>query len=196
MSEKATRILLIEDNPGDARLFSRMLRGAENPGFDIQHVKDLHSGLQSLNSNHFDVILLDLSLPDSVGLEAVSKVRAAAPDMPIVVLSGMEEPQTVMKAIQGGVRTYLKKSAVKAETLIEAVSSQPASVSWNIKVSSEELAQLRQIAEEIGKNQLMPKPSVTALLHKAIQSYIAAWENRPSAVQTPLGRSRTASRTM
>jgi len=84
-ADAAVRILLEEDNPGDARLVEILLFEVDSPaGFDIVHAERLGEALRRLDEQAFDGILLDLSPPDSSGLETVSRTRAAAPRTPLV----------------------------------------------------------------------------------------------------------------
>lgn len=103
-------VLLVEDNPGDARLVEIML---SEPGlmwdFQISHASRLEDALERLEGTPFDVVLLDLSLPDSTGTETVERVRTAAARTPVVVLSGQDDEQTALRALQGGAEDYLVK---------------------------------------------------------------------------------------
>src|SRR5918998_16716 len=108
-TDAAIRILLVEDNPGDARLVEILLSEVETPRFGITHVERLEEAVEHLRSSEFEVILLDLSLPDSSGLETVSRTRAAAPRTPMVVLSGQDDEETALRAVQQGAQDYLIK---------------------------------------------------------------------------------------
>ena len=85
------RALLIEDNPGDARLIREMLARTQDVQFDLECVEQLAEGLEYLASKGTDVILLDLSLPDSWGLDTFLKVQARAGQAPIIVLTGTKD---------------------------------------------------------------------------------------------------------
>ncbi|MFH1314709.1 MAG: response regulator, partial [Candidatus Eisenbacteria bacterium] len=78
MATDETRVLLIEDNPGDTRLIREMTNEVQNMGFRIEVADRLHIGLEMLERGSFDVILLDLSLPDSCGIETVIRASRAA----------------------------------------------------------------------------------------------------------------------
>ena len=101
------RVLLVEDNPGDARLVEILLSEAGS-GFDVKHAGTLGEALDELD-RPFDVVLLDLSLPDSAGLETVDRMRRAAPQLPLVVLSGRDDEEVALQALQGGAEDYLVK---------------------------------------------------------------------------------------
>jgi len=103
------RVLLIEDNPGDARLIRDTLAQMELPRFELAHVDRLATGLARLAQDDVDVVLLDLSLPDSQGLATLVECQANAPRVPIVVLTGLADEATALKALQQGAQDYLVK---------------------------------------------------------------------------------------
>jgi diguanylate cyclase (GGDEF)-like protein len=121
LSERSpVRVLLVEDNPGDARLVEILLSEA-GTGFEVRHVEALGGAVEELDRSPFDVILLDLSLPDSSGLETVERVRTAVPEMPVVVLSGRDDEETALQALQGGVEDYLVKGRGDGELMARAI---------------------------------------------------------------------------
>jgi DNA-binding response OmpR family regulator len=93
--------LLIEDNPGDARLLREMLRDASTgqSRVDLLHGDRLAAGLELLATNDPDVVLLDLTLPDSHGMDTFATVHAADQHVPIVVLSGMDDEELAVRAV-------------------------------------------------------------------------------------------------
>ena len=91
MNPSAVRILLVEDNPGDARLLRESLRDVESLACELTHVERLDDALRCLKTRAFDALLLDLSLPDSQGPGTVTRIAAAAPHIPIVVLTGTDD---------------------------------------------------------------------------------------------------------
>jgi diguanylate cyclase (GGDEF)-like protein len=115
------KVLLIEDNPGDARLIREML--AEDPAapFRMTHSDRLSHGLEALAQNDTDIVLLDLSLPDSYGLETFSKVYAHSPKVPIIVLSGNDDQQLALYAVKSGAQDYLVKGKIDRELLLKAM---------------------------------------------------------------------------
>src|ERR1043166_2059125 len=121
MPHKRIRVLLIEDNPGDAKLVRVMLKAATEPGFEVQHVKDLQTGLAQMKSQDFDVLLLDLNLPDSQDLGTLWRAHAHAPSIPIVILTGIEDRQKAMEAMTRGAKDYLVKGKVDAHLLERAI---------------------------------------------------------------------------
>jgi signal transduction histidine kinase len=120
MSEKATRVLLIEDNPGDADLVRlRLVEGKS--AAEVNCVNRLSDGLDSLKERSPSVILLDLNLPDSQGAETFRKVLEKAPNVPIVILSGQDDEVLAMKALHQGVQDYLVKGAISSSGLDRAM---------------------------------------------------------------------------
>ena len=117
------RALVVEDNPGDARLIRETLRDsrADAARIDLTFAERLDAVLEKLDQHVFDVILLDLSLPDSQGFDTFSQVHAAAPDTPIVVLSGLDDEAIAMRAVHGGAQDYLVKGHADGHTLLRAI---------------------------------------------------------------------------
>jgi PAS domain S-box-containing protein len=113
------RILLVEDNPGDVRLMQEYLLGdrAAADGFQLVHEDRLARGLERLAEADCDAVLLDLSLPDSQGIETLVRARAAAPGIPIVVLTSLDDESLGMQLIQNGAEDYLVKGEVTAPLL-------------------------------------------------------------------------------
>ena len=114
------RILLIEDNPGDARLIRESLAEAAGNPFDVTRADRLDDGLQHLAPGAVDVVLLDLSLPDSRGLDTVGKVIERAPWVPIVVLTGLDDKDLAVEAVRRGAQDYLVKGQADGELLARA----------------------------------------------------------------------------
>ena len=108
-SNNEIRVLLIEDNPGDARLLRELLSEAVNTRFRVQHALDLASGLERLAAGDIDIALLDLSLPDSHGADTFRRAHACAPQVPMIVLSGTDNEALAVKTVQEGAQDYLVK---------------------------------------------------------------------------------------
>jgi len=116
------KVLLVEDNPGDARLIEEMIKEVEGPArFDLVHVQSLAEAIHSLVTDSFDSVLLDLGLPDSSGLDTLVKVNAQAPQMPIVVLTGLADEAVSAEALRRGASDYLVKGRVDSNVLVRAV---------------------------------------------------------------------------
>ena len=106
------RILLVEDDAGDALLVQEMLSEIKAPHFIVTHVDRVAKAMDQLRAAQFEVILLDLSLPDGQGMELVKAVRQAAPETPIVVMSGQRDEDLALKIVQEGVQDYCVKGYV------------------------------------------------------------------------------------
>jgi two-component system cell cycle response regulator len=121
MTTQQIRALLIEDNPGDARLIEMALSETRAAFFQLEKVERLSDGLERLAAGGIDVLLLDLSLPDSHGIETFERVAAEAPGVPIVVLSGMSDEQLGARAVNAGAQDYLVKGRGDGESLARAI---------------------------------------------------------------------------
>lgn len=110
------RVLLIEDNPADETLVRHLLREAR-PGIEIQACRTLGAGLTELSHHDADAVLLDLSLPDSQGLETLSRLLATRDDVPVVVLTGLDDEESAVRALQAGAQDYLVKGSHDAALL-------------------------------------------------------------------------------
>jgi DNA-binding NarL/FixJ family response regulator len=114
-------VLLIEDNPGDARLIGEMLAEEETQPFRLSHAARLDAGIEQLSHKGVDLVLLDLSLPDSHGLETFAKVYAHSPKVPIIVLSGNDDQQLALYAVKSGAQDYLVKGKIDSALLLKAM---------------------------------------------------------------------------
>jgi two-component system sensor histidine kinase UhpB len=121
MPDIPMKILLIEDNPGDARLIREMLADAGRQGFAIEWVPRLSDGLERLDQGEIDLVLLDLGLPDSQGLDTFIKIHAQASQVPFVVLTGLADETLALSAMRQGAQDYLVKGATDASALLRAI---------------------------------------------------------------------------
>jgi PAS domain S-box-containing protein len=117
---KPIEILLVEDNPGDADLIGELLPRDGAVSFEVKHAARLSTALELLGAEHFDLVLLDLGLPDSVGLDTVRAVLRQAPDLPIVVVTGNDDEYTGLAAIREGAQDYMVKGHITG-TLLSGV---------------------------------------------------------------------------
>lgn len=113
--------LLIEDNPGDARLLREMLRDQGEHQIGVTHVGCMFDAEASLLEHVVDVILVDLGLPDAQGLDALRRARAAAPHAPVVVLTGSSNPLLALQALQAGAQDYLVKCELEGRGLVRSL---------------------------------------------------------------------------
>ncbi len=121
MNLEDIRVLLVEDNPGDARLFVELVRDTGAGHLKLEHVDRLSTALERLSSDRFDVVLLDLSLPDAQGLTTLTRTHAHAPNVPIVVLTGLDDELLAVKAVRLGAQDYLVKGRVDGDLLVRSV---------------------------------------------------------------------------
>ena len=118
---KPIEVLIIEDNPGDLLLTKRMLEKTGYTSFHVNCAEDLSTGIKSASDNMIDVILLDLNLPDSAGVETFLKLNHQVPEIPIVVLSGFEDEEESRKAIREGAQDYLIKGQTDGNLLVRSL---------------------------------------------------------------------------
>jgi diguanylate cyclase (GGDEF)-like protein len=121
MSDGHNTVLLIEDNPGDARLIELMLAEDPDTPFRLSCVDRLSRGLEFLSAQKPGIVLLDLSLPDSHGLETFDKVFAHSPAVPIIVLTGNDDQMLALSAVKTGAQDYLVKGKLDRELLVRAM---------------------------------------------------------------------------
>ncbi len=115
MSQKSIKeILLVEDNPGDALLLREMLKEQGWYSTHLTHVEYMSAAEKHLAEHAVDIVLIDLYLPDAQGLAAVRRVQAAAPRVPLVVLTGMDDESLAIQALQDGAQDYLIKGQIEA----------------------------------------------------------------------------------
>jgi signal transduction histidine kinase len=121
MKEKALHVLLVEDNAGDARLLREMF-GTEKPGsFELTHLLRMSEAMIHLGKGGVDVLLLDMGLPDAHGLETVRQARAAAPSVPLIVLTGLDDEALAAEAMKEGAQDYLIKGQIENRALPRAL---------------------------------------------------------------------------
>lgn len=111
------KILLVEGNPGDARLIKELLNEVSKEQFDITHVNRLSEAVDMLNLTRVDVVLLDLELPDSTGIDTYSKLHAFSPQTPIITLSGGTDLSVALKVVQLGAQDCMIKGVINSNNL-------------------------------------------------------------------------------
>ena len=117
MECETVKILLIEDNLAEVRLIKEAIADAAEAEFNLEHVSELAPGLKRLSEGGISVVLLDLSLPDSRGLETLTSVLAHSPGVPVVVLTGLYDSDLGIKAVREGAQNYLVKSDTNGEEI-------------------------------------------------------------------------------
>ena len=122
MDKDAIRLLLIEDNPGDARLIEEMLKESSRLVFSVARCGRISEALAAIDKNTVDVILLDLALPDSSGLETFIRLKARVHGVPILLLTGLSDENLAVDAVRAGAQDYLVKGQIDNNILSRAIS--------------------------------------------------------------------------
>jgi DNA-binding NtrC family response regulator len=115
------KVLIIEDSAEDSELILSFLSEAETIYFDTERVERLSAGIDFLEKKHCDVILADLGLPDSIGLQAARKLQSLHPQVPLIVLTGLDDEKTALGAVQSGAQDYLIKGRIDTSQLIRSI---------------------------------------------------------------------------
>jgi len=119
--ESATRLLLVEDNPGDIRLLREMFNEPGSGNIELMYAESMSEAERHLAERAVDVVLLDLGLPDAHGLGAVRRAHTAAPRLPLVVLTGLDDESLAVRALREGAQDYLVKGQIESRGLMRAV---------------------------------------------------------------------------
>jgi PAS domain S-box-containing protein len=145
MEDKAIKVLLIEDNPDDAELLKRQLARSQNGHFAVTTVTTLKEGLKLLAwDDGIDLVLTDLSLPDSHGLDTITRVIYQSKHTPVVVLSGLDDEALAIKAVHMGAQDYLVKGQMEGRQLERAL--------FYAIERSRLQSELEQYTQEVGKS--------------------------------------------
>ncbi len=152
MTEGTIRTLIIEDNPDDLVVIRRLLTAKNGLAFDVKHCDELSDGLTMLDGHAFDIVLLDLTLPDSVGIDTCTRARAAAGDTPIVVLTGLDANAVATEALKHGAQDYMVKGKLDRDSLVRSMQyaierSQRNRIERELRGVQSELHVARQIQE-------------------------------------------------
>jgi two-component system cell cycle response regulator len=117
MDNKIIRILYVEDEIDHAILIGELIEEIKNVKYEMTHVQKLEEALFELNNERYDIVMLDLSLPDKQGLDTITAVCERAPDIPIVVMTSLEDEAMAIKALQRGAEEYLVKGEMNSHAL-------------------------------------------------------------------------------
>ena len=191
MSDNPIRLLLVEDSDADAVLLKQALaeRGAES--FDVTRAELMAEALDHLRREAFDAILLDLSLPDSYGVDTVAQVNTAAPGVPIVVMTGMDDEATAVEAVRRGAQDFLIKgqsdSRLMARSIRYAMERKQAErqlkalnetleqrVAERTGVATRRAAQLQVLASELTRTEQRERRRLAQVLHDDLQQTLYA----------------------
>ena len=114
-------VLLVEDNPGDAVIINEMFNEIPQIEFNVSHAKRLSEGLKIIHKEDFHIILLDLQLPDSQGIETFNHFHQLAPEIPIIILTGLEDEDFALDIVGEGAQDYLVKGQVDGKLLSRSI---------------------------------------------------------------------------
>jgi signal transduction histidine kinase len=175
MSDHACRVLLIEDDPNDVRLLKRALEKSQ-AACELTVASDLAAGIVAVSTGSWDVVLSDLSLPDGNGLDAVRQLRASAPDLPIIVLTGLASDEAALESLNHGAQDYLVKDNVTPEILERAI---------RYAVQRQNSMAMRMLLDQLQSNKrsLEKKNRRLARLYKTAHRFV---DNVSHEFRTPL----------
>jgi DNA-binding response OmpR family regulator len=176
--KKPTKILLIEDSRVYAKKVTLVLTKRSDTLFTVDCAEKLSDGLSRLLKGSFDVVLLDLTLPDSEGLKTLDRVRAATQEIPIVILTGLEDENLGLKALKKGAQDYLVKNQVDASLLMRAV--RYAIERHRVQMEHErEYRSLKRFSNVKGKEKTLPREKLTQNYAAVLKSYVSQSKNSP-----------------
>ena len=121
MKEKALQVLLVEDNAGDVRLLREMFSGERPDSFELTHLLRMSEAEIHLAKGGVDIVLLDMGLPDGHGLDTVRRAHAAAPGVPLIVLTGLDDEALAAEAMTQGAQDYMIKGQIESRALPRAL---------------------------------------------------------------------------
>ncbi|HKI58682.1 MAG TPA: HD domain-containing phosphohydrolase [Trueperaceae bacterium] len=201
------RVLLLEDNPGDARLFREMLRAPQPPQPEVTHVRDLETGRRVVGDERFDVVLLDLGLPDSQGVATLEALLPVAGGAPVVVLTGLDDQDVGAEAMRRGAQDYLVKGQVEPDLLVRTLryaierhdalvrateaSARAAAAEAHLRATEESRARLEHEVDERRRTQARLEQSLLQLRSlRAVDLAITTRHDRTASMAVLLAEAR------
>ena len=168
MDKRHIKVLLIEDNEGDVRLIWEILSEVRNSPFYLEVADTLKGGLASVAENRPDVILLDLSLPDSNGIYTLNRIRDKVPEVPVVIMTGLDDELVAMKALKEGAQDYLVKGRTDSDLLKRGILYAIERNELFMKLESND-RKLQQKIEMIGEKIKGPVVNLKEMVEKIIE---------------------------
>lgn len=160
LPKRTINILLIEDNPADARLVEEMLSDTGMLDFELETVGSLSLGHKRMEANHVDIVIMDLNLPDSSGIETFVTTHRKFPRVPVLVLTGINDDELGVRTVQEGAQNYLVKQDLTAPFLVRSIRY---SIERNkLRIAAEEL--MNMIVHEFRSPMAVVKESASQLL--------------------------------
>jgi sigma-B regulation protein RsbU (phosphoserine phosphatase) len=153
-----SHILFVEDDPVLAGMLEMAFHDADTADFVIGREATLEAAITRLGSREIDVILLDLNLPDSRGLETFLKIQRVAPDLPIIILSGLDDEALAVESVRAGAQDYVVKGSMSVSVLVRAVryalerkqlQRQLADYAWQLRTQNEVMKAELELARDI-----------------------------------------------
>ena len=121
MSDEAIKVLMIDDNPAAISLMQYLLEDAREVTVELEHASRLESGIERLVEGGIDLVLLDILLPDSRGFHSFTDLHTAVPDIPVIILSGIDDEALALKMVADGAQDYLVKGEVTTTLLVRTI---------------------------------------------------------------------------
>ncbi|MBD2437436.1 HAMP domain-containing sensor histidine kinase [Nostoc sp. FACHB-110] len=193
MQKNTIYILLVEDSPSDAKLLHQIFLHADKYELKMQHVERLSQAINASltgyqlteNDNFdnssplvkFDLVLLDLGLPDSLGLETLKEYRAAVTDIPVVVLTGMDDEELAMQALAEGAQDYLVKDQITVQRLVRAI---------RYAIEREEILNKLRESEELSRKALAKEQQLNELKSNFVAMVSHEFRNPMTIVRTAM----------
>lgn len=191
MQKNMFYILLVEDSPSDAKLLRQIFLHADKYELKMMHVERLSTAIDvsltgyELTENDawhdssslvkFDLVLLDLGLPDSVGLDTLKEYRAAVSDIPVVVLTGLDDEELAMQALAEGAQDYLVKDQITIQRLVRAI---------RYAIEREEILKKLRESEEISRQALIKEQQLNELKSNFVAMVSHEFRNPMTIIRT------------